>query len=82
MAETAAPAVVMPMILFQMRHSVLCCLAALVSGTALGGTNDYPVAPAFGGIVFQQPVQVVFAPGETNRAFVVEREGRIAHAPT
>jgi glucose/arabinose dehydrogenase len=81
MAETAAPAVVMPMILFQMRHSVLCCLAALVSGTALGGTNDYPVAPAFGGIVFQQPVQVVFAPGETNRAFVVEREGRIAMIP-
>jgi glucose/arabinose dehydrogenase len=37
--------------------------------------------PAFGGIAFQQPVQVVFAPGETTRAFVVERAGTIAMVP-
>ena len=35
--------------------------------------NTYPVIPAFGGIRFQAPVQVVFAPGETNRAFVAEQ---------
>jgi glucose/arabinose dehydrogenase/inosine/xanthosine triphosphate pyrophosphatase family protein len=33
---------------------------------------------AFGAIAFQHPVQVVFAPGETTRAFVVEQDGTIA----
>ena len=42
---------------------------------------QYPVEAAFGGVSFQEPVQVVFAPGETNRAFVVERAGRIAMVP-
>jgi glucose/arabinose dehydrogenase len=41
----------------------------------------YPVVSAFGGVAFQEPVQVVFAPGETTRAFVVERAGRIAMVP-
>jgi glucose/arabinose dehydrogenase len=52
-----------------------------VAATARAGTNDYPVVPAFGGIQFQEPVEVVFAPGETTRAFVVERGGRIAMIP-
>jgi glucose/arabinose dehydrogenase len=47
----------------------------------VAGTGDYPAVAAFGGVLFQQPVQVVFAPGETTRAFVVEREGRIAMVP-
>jgi glucose/arabinose dehydrogenase len=38
----------------------------------------YPIVPAFGGTAFQEPVQVVFAPGETTRAFVAERGGTIA----
>ena len=32
---------------------------------------------AFGGMTFNQPLQVVFAPGETKRAFVVEHGGVI-----
>jgi glucose/arabinose dehydrogenase len=38
----------------------------------------YETVPAFAGIKFSQPVQVVFAPGDTTRAFIVERTGRIA----
>ena len=34
--------------------------------------------PAYGGVGFNEPVQVAFAPGETNRAYVVERAGRVA----
>ncbi len=46
-----------------------------------GAAGPYPAVAAFGGISFQQPVQVVFAPGETTRAFVVERAGTIAMVP-
>ena len=62
-------------------------LAALLWAGILGVTTEaaaaaaYPVVAAFGGISFQQPVQVVFAPGETTRAFVVERAGTIAMVP-
>lgn len=56
-------------------------LCASCCGPAWAGTGDYPAVPAFGGVVFNEPVQVVFAPGETNRMFVVEREGRIAMVP-
>jgi glucose/arabinose dehydrogenase len=63
-------------------------MAALVIGAAaLLGAHDapaasvYPVVPAFGGLAFQNPVQVVFAPGETSRAFVVEQQGTIAIVP-
>jgi len=45
---------------------------------AEGSTAAYKTAPAFGGIRFEQPVQIVYAPGETTRAFVVERAGRVA----
>jgi uncharacterized repeat protein (TIGR03806 family) len=45
---------------------------------AEGTTLAYRAAPAFGGAYFEQPVHVVYAPGETTRAFVVERAGRIA----
>src|SRR5438477_12593225 len=45
---------------------------------AEGNRYAYKTMPAFGGIFFDQPVQVVFAPGETQRAFVVERAGRVA----
>ncbi len=45
---------------------------------AEGSTAAYKTAPAFGGLRFEQPVQVVYAPGETVRAFVVERAGRLA----
>jgi glucose/arabinose dehydrogenase len=61
--------------------AALYCLCAFCSGPALAGTGDYPAVPAFGGVLFKEPVQVVFAPGETTRAFVVEREGRIAMVP-
>jgi glucose/arabinose dehydrogenase len=58
--------------------AVLFFLCAFSCGLAVAGTDDYPAVPAFGGVPFQEPVQVVFAPGETTRAFVVERQGRIA----
>lgn len=45
---------------------------------AEGSTYAYKTAPAFGGVWFEEPVHVVFAPGETTRAFVVERPGRVA----
>jgi Glucose / Sorbosone dehydrogenase len=38
----------------------------------------YTTEPAFGGVKFSQPTLVVFAPGESSRAFVLEREGRVA----
>ncbi|MEY2879318.1 MAG: hypothetical protein RLZZ15_1698, partial [Verrucomicrobiota bacterium] len=56
---------------------------ARVAATALkmpaeGSTAAYKTVPAFGGVGFEAPVQVVYAPGETTRAFVVERAGRVA----
>ena len=45
---------------------------------AEGTTLAYKTVPAFGGTFFDQPVHVVYAPGETTRAFVVERPGRVA----
>jgi len=45
---------------------------------AVPSANGYTVVPAFGGVAFTEPVQIVFAPGETTRSFVVERAGRIA----
>jgi glucose/arabinose dehydrogenase len=43
-----------------------------------GDQWPYLAVPAFGGVEFKQPVQVVYAPGETKRAFVVEFSGTIA----
>jgi uncharacterized repeat protein (TIGR03806 family) len=56
--------------------------AARVAATSLrlpseGSTLPYTSEPAFGGAYFAQPVQVVFAPGDAQRTFVVERPGRI-----
>jgi glucose/arabinose dehydrogenase/mono/diheme cytochrome c family protein len=42
---------------------------------------EYRAESALGGITFLEPTQVVFAPGETGRVFVVEREGRVAVVP-
>ncbi|MFO1451083.1 MAG: PQQ-dependent sugar dehydrogenase [Opitutaceae bacterium] len=39
---------------------------------------SYTVVPALGDIAFPEPTQVLFAPGETDRVFVVEREGRVS----
>lgn len=39
---------------------------------------NYRTEPAFGGVRFAAPVAVVFAPGETHRAFVTELPGFIA----
>lgn len=38
----------------------------------------YDAVPAFGGLKFKQAVQVVFAPGDAESAFIVERTGRVA----
>lgn len=38
---------------------------------------EYTTVEAFPGLVFDQPVAIVSPPGETNRLFIVEREGRI-----
>lgn len=65
---------------------VLACAAlGLGSGSPAAGAtpgtprvlNQYTTAPALDNMGFGEPVQVVFAPGEKNRAFVVERRGRI-----
>ena len=43
-----------------------------------GTTDAYKVTTAFDGLFFDRPTLVVYAPGETQRAFVVELAGRIA----
>ncbi len=48
---------------------------------AEGNTFAYKTSAAFGGLFFEQPVQVVFAPGNNARAFIVERPGRISVVP-
>ncbi len=48
---------------------------------AEGNTFTYKTSAAFGGLFFEQPVQVVFAPGHNARAFIVERPGRISVVP-
>ncbi len=45
---------------------------------ATAPSYSYTTEPAFGGVKFFEPTQVVFAPGETSRAFVLERAGRVA----
>jgi glucose/arabinose dehydrogenase len=63
------------------RLLALLSLALLgAAASAFAGTL-YPLGPAFGGVVFKAPVQVVFAPGDTDRAFVVEQGGTIAMVP-
>jgi glucose/arabinose dehydrogenase len=39
--------------------------------------KTYETAPAFGRVKFEQPVQLVYAPGDLERSFVVERTGRV-----
>lgn len=44
-----------------------------------GAANlGYRADPAFGGLAFQSPTSLVFAPGELHRAFVTELAGRVA----
>lgn len=38
---------------------------------------QYRLTEAFGGLTFDEPVALVSPPGETNRLFIVERQGRI-----
>jgi glucose/arabinose dehydrogenase len=46
--------------------------------TAAPPSGPYRAVPAFGGLAFEQPVQVVFPPDGSGRMLVVEREGVIA----
>ncbi len=39
--------------------------------------SPYQASPAFEDLTFTQPVDIVFAPGDSNRSFVIEREGRV-----
>lgn len=57
------------------------CALFMCGAPSAAQASVYPVISAFGGIEFKEPVQVVFAPGETTRAFVVERGGTIAMVP-
>jgi glucose/arabinose dehydrogenase len=52
-------------------------IVCLFGARLLGAAASYDVVPAFGGLKFREPVEVVFAPGEKERAFVVERGGVI-----
>ena len=45
---------------------------------ATAPSYSYTTEPAFNGLTFSEPTQVVFAPGETTRAYVLERAGRVA----
>jgi glucose/arabinose dehydrogenase len=68
--------------MIRLRFAILWFLSGLLSFLPTAhAANVYPVVPAFEGTAFQGPVQVVFAPGETNRAFVVELSGRVAMVP-
>src|SRR5690349_9428861 len=55
----------------------LALLAIPLLFAARVAAEAYPVTPALGGLKFFAPVQIVFPPGETNRAFVAELPGRI-----
>ncbi|MCI0745912.1 MAG: PQQ-dependent sugar dehydrogenase, partial [Verrucomicrobia subdivision 3 bacterium] len=39
--------------------------------------TGYGVSNAFPGVIFQQPIAFASPPGETNRLFILEREGRV-----
>ena len=39
--------------------------------------EGFHVISAFPGLTFKEPVAIVSPPGETNRLFVLEREGRV-----
>ncbi|HEX2854957.1 MAG TPA: PQQ-dependent sugar dehydrogenase [Opitutaceae bacterium] len=74
---------------FAFLHSATLLAAALLSAGLRAGSGiavaakPYDVVPAFGrGVKFDQPVQVVFAPGDVDRAFVVERTGRVIAVTT
>lgn len=56
----------------------LALLAVVAQAAPAPPRPTHTTEPAFGGVRFNEPVQVVFAPGETQRAFVVERGGVIA----
>jgi glucose/arabinose dehydrogenase len=56
------------------------CLSLLAGAEALAA-QTYKTEPAFGGLSFNEPTQVVFAPGETTRVFVLERAGRVMVVP-
>src|SRR4051794_18697929 len=63
------------------RRGSILLLSGLLGMTTLVAApapNGYSVVAAFGGSRFQEPTQIVYAPGDTSRAFVVERQGRIA----
>jgi glucose/arabinose dehydrogenase len=70
-----------PLPLNKRGSSAVFILACLLVGAPAARAAVYPLVPAFNGTTFQQPVQVVFAPGETTRAFVAERQGTIAMIP-
>lgn len=53
------------------------CLGFLLMAAFACAQTDYQTSPAFGNVVFNQPVDIVFAPGDTNRAFVIERAGSV-----
>ena len=55
--------------------------ASFVPGADLHAADLYKTEPALGGLSFHEPTQVVFAPGETTRVFVVELAGRVAVVP-
>lgn len=60
------------------RLSLLVISTALLLARPIYAVVSYPVVPAFGGLTFPSPVQVVFPPGETQRAFVVELAGTVS----
>lgn len=52
-------------------------LGIILTASFLHAQPHYKIAPAFGEVVFNLPVDVVFAPDDTRRAFVVERTGQL-----
>lgn len=53
--------------------------SALRAGSRIGvPAKPYETVLAFGHVKLDQPVQLVYAPGNRERAFVVERTGRVA----
>lgn len=56
----------------------LCGPASAQAGSRVAvAPKLYETAPAFGRVKFEQPVQLVYAPGDLERSFVVERTGRV-----
>ena len=60
--------------------TALCPLILILAASPVIAADTplpYVTRPAFGSLIFDQPLAIVTPPGETNRIFIIEKPGRI-----